>query len=156
MSLPAVVEFVKPTMDMVRAIAGDMREADRVEIAASHGQTPLSALEWGLKHSEFSVVVKVNGVECVMLGLVRREILSGVGVPWLLGANAVLKHRSQLLRCSPPIIEDMLKICPILYNHVHIDNIMSVRWLRWLGFTIDEPQPLGLKGELFSKFHKER
>jgi hypothetical protein len=32
---------------------------------------------------------------------------------------------------------------------------MSVRWLAWMGFTIDEPEPIGVNGEMFHLFHKE-
>lgn len=139
-----------------RAIAADMRDADAVEVMASHGHTPLGALLEGLRQSDYAAAVTADGVPIAMFGLVVTCRLTGHGVPWLLSSNAALQHKREFLVQSKPAVQEMLNICPMLSNHVHADNRVSIRWLKWLGFTIDDPQPTGINGELFHRFHLEK
>jgi hypothetical protein len=41
-----------------------------------------------------------------------------------------------------------------LINFVHTDNEKSIRWLRWIGFTIAAPVPFGIKQHLFHPFYR--
>jgi len=150
-----MIEFVKPTLEMVEAIAADMRDVDAAEVWASSHHTPLQSLMASWELSDFAAIATHNGEPLVMLGIVKRDILSGSGVVWMLGCNAVMKHRKQLLSETKPLIEEMLTICPRLCNMVHSKNTSSITWLKWLGFTIDEPVPYGYAGELFHPFHLE-
>lgn len=150
------VELVKPTVEMMESIAADMRSADAAEVMASHGHTPTQAIMEGWKLSQYSVVVMVNSEPCVIMGLVNWDLLSGSGVPWLLGTERALKYSREFFRLSPPVIDEMLTVCPRLFNYVHAENKISIKWLKWIGFTIDEPMPHGINGELFHRFHLER
>lgn len=151
-----MVNFRKPTPEAIKFIADNMRKEDAAEVWASGRYTPLEALELSMSRSHMSVIVYDDDTPLTALGLVLRGFLTGIGVPWLLSAEQALKHKREFLKLSPPIIEEMLDICPKLVNHVHIDNKMTIRWLRWMGFTIDDPAPLRTTDELFCKFHMER
>lgn len=150
------VKFVEPTRDLIDVIANDMRQDDVDEIWASNHHTPIEALMSGWEKSTLSTVVLVNDEPCVMLGLVIRDILSGNGVPWLLGTNNALKYKRQFFTQVPAVIDEMLSVCPKLYNYVHVNNTVSIKWLKWIGFIIDEPLPYGLDNEMFHKFYIER
>ena len=149
-------EFVKPTRELVEAIAADMRQADADEVWVSSHQTPIEALLEGWKASDFAVIVTVDGEPCVMMGLVIRDILTGAGVPWLLGTENALKYKRHFITQVPPVIDEMSSICPRLFNYVHTENKVSMQWLKRIGFTIDDPIPFGLDKELFHRFHLER
>jgi hypothetical protein len=151
-----MVEFVKPTEAAIQLIAADMRNADVAEVWASHHHTPLDALMKGWVLSDLSVIVECDGVPCTMLGLVVENLMTGAGTPWLLSSNHALKYKREFLLQSPPVIEQMLDVCPRLSNYVHVDNRVSIRWLKWLGFTIETPGPIGINKELFHRFHLER
>jgi hypothetical protein len=151
-----VVKFVKPTKELIEALAADMRQADVDEIWASNHHTPIEALTNGLAISDRCAVVTVDGEPCVMLGLVIRDILSGSGVPWLLGTEAALKHKRKFLTQVPAVIDEMLNICPRLFNYVHADNKVSIKWLKRVGFTLDDPAPYGRDKESFHRFYLER
>lgn len=152
----ANIQFVRPTVEMVEAIAADMRVADVDEVWASNHHTPIEALMKGWQQSDFVAVAVYHGEPLVMLGLVKRDVLTGTGLIWMLGSNAALKYRRDFFTKTPPMIDEMLTICPRLCNMVHNKNRDSIRWLRWLGFTIEDPVPHGPDNELFHKFHKER
>lgn len=152
-----MLKFVQPTMDMVSSIAADMRQADVEEVWASNHHTPLQSLKKGWQLSDFATVVLGDDDEpLVMMGLVKRDMLTGSGIVWMLGANRALKYRKEFLRQTKPVIDEMLTICPRLCNMVHSKNRNSIQWLKWLGFTIDKPEKHGPDNELFHRFHLER
>lgn len=149
------IKFIQPSIELIRMIASDMREADAAEVWASHRHTPEEALMKGWEMSDFSTVVTIDGVPCAMLGLVIHDILSDSGIPWLLGTDEALKHKRQFIKLVPDVISEMLEICGRLFNYVHAENKVSIRWLKRIGFTIEDSKPYGLGGELFHRFHLE-
>ena len=151
-----MIQWVKPTAELIESIAADMRPADAEEVWASHHHTPLAALTYGWDSSDFTTVAMCDGEPLVMIGLVKRDLLTGSGVVWMLGANRALNHKKEFFRQTKPIIEEMLNICPRLCNMVHSKNTNSILWLRWLGFMIDDPMPHGPDDELFHLFYLER
>lgn len=151
-----VVEFIKPDMELIRHIASNMREADQIEVWASHRHSPLQALMSGWKVSKLSAIISVNGDPCVMLGVASKTLLSDEGTPWLLGTNSAVKHARQFIDLVPPVINEMFTVYNRLSNYVHVDNLVSKRWLKRIGFELDEPEPYGITGELFHKFHLEK
>ncbi len=151
-----VVKFVEPTLDLIQVIADDMRQADVDEVWSSNHFTPVEALMTGWGNSHSSVVITVNDEPCVMLGLVIHDILTGSGIPWLLGTNNALKYKRNFFTQVPDVIDEMLDTCPKLFNYVHVDNKVSIRWLKRIGFTFDDPIPYGYNNELFHKFYLER
>ena len=150
------VKFLEPTYELIKAIAADMRQADADEVWASNHHTPIEALMDGWKISDRSVIVMVNDEPCVMIGLVIRDILSGAGIPWLLGTENALKYKRHFLTQVPAVINEMLTVCPRLFNYVHVENTISIKWLKRIGFTLDKPLPYGRDNELFHKFYLER
>lgn len=150
------VEYLEPTVELVEEIARNMRQADIDEAWASDNLEPLPALMKSWKMSDYSVVISIDGEACVMIGLVRHDLLSGNGVPWMLGTDASLKHKKRFFTEVPDVIADMLKVCSKLYNYVHCKNRVSVRWLKTLGFIFEDPAPYGCEQELFQKFYIER
>lgn len=152
-----MIQWVKPTVALVKSIAADMRQADAEEVWASNHHTPIESMMKGWELSDVSTIaIDDNGEPLVMIGLVKRDMLTGSGVVWMLGADRAMKHKKEFFRQTKPIINEMLTICPRLCNMVHSKNTNSILWLKWLGFTIDEPIPHGPDDELFHRFHLER
>ena len=152
-----MIQWVKPTVALVESIAADMRQADAEEVWASNHHSPLESMMKGWELSDVSTVaIDDNGEPLVMIGLVKRDVLTGSGVVWMLGANEAMKHKKEFFRQTKPIIDEMLTICPRLCNMVHNKNTNSILWLKWLGFTIEDPIPHGPDDELFHRFHLER
>lgn len=152
----ANIEFIRPTESMIKSIAADMRQEDANEVWASNHHTPLESLTKGWDLSDFATIAMCDNEPLVMIGLVKRDILTGSGVIWMLGTNKSLNYRKEFLRQTQPIIDEMLNICPRLCNLVHSKNLSSIKWLKWLGFTIEEPIKHGSDNELFHRFYLER
>ena len=152
----ANIELVRPTKDGLKYIADNMRAADAAEVWASNRFTPYGALLVSVEASDHLAMVVADGEPIAVLGLKVHDILTGSGVPWLLGTESALKHKRQFFELSPPVIQDMLNQCPKLFNYVHTENRVSIRWLKWLGFEIEEAEPFGPEGELFHRFTMEK
>ena len=148
------VKFVKPNSDLVQYVANNMRQADRIEITASHGYTPIEALVKGVAISTLSSVALINDEPCAVFGLVVENIITGFGVPWLLGTDLIFKHKRDFVEHTRIGVDEMLEVCPRLENWVHCENVKSIRWLKSMGFTMSDPKPIGVNGELFMRFTK--
>ena len=144
-AMPASPEHIPP-------IAADMREADRREVWASHRHSPAQALECSLSHSELAWTCLVDGSPAFMWGVGRYGgLISTTGRPWLLGTPAVARVSREFLRQCPDYVARMHELFPDLENYIHAENRLSLRWLKWLGFRIDE-EPVFLNGEAFLRF----
>ena len=151
----SVVRLIKPTETAMKFIAANMRDEDLAEVIAA-GEEPLEALMNGLNNSSSSVlVVDDDDTPLTVLGVVPVCVLTGSGVPWLLSSKYALQHRKEFLILSPNIVQEMLDMYPRLFNYVHTENKVSIRWLKWMGFKIDSPVTLP-NGEQFHRFMMER
>jgi len=147
-----VVEFKKVTPELIQFIADNMRQADVDEVMAASNATPLQAIESGVEISDSTSVAVINGDIVAIMGVVKNSALTDNGVPWLLGTDYITKHYREFLGSSRAVLDAMISVCPNLVNHVYVKNTVSIRWLKWLGFNIEEAEPFGVNGELFHKF----
>ena len=147
--------IVPARVEHIPHVAENMREADRVEIRAMTRQTPYEALEQGLRDSSHVWAGTADDVPFCLFGVAPLTLLSGTGVPWMLGTDSVKMHARAFLRHNRPVVETMRKPYRRLENWVDARNVLSIRWLRWLGFTIEKPEPIGRDGELFHCFRME-
>lgn len=133
-------------------VADNMREADVREVWASSRFTPAQALETSLSSSTMAWTCLVDGIPTLMWGAARRGcILSETGVPWLLGTDSISRVSRAFVRHSRGYVARMQEEFPYLENHVHAENILSMRWLRWCGFLIDD-EPTVINQEAFFRF----
>lgn len=90
---------------------------------------------------------------CVF-GINRRTPLSSVGVPWLIGTDALEKHYRTFGKHSIEYTRLFERAFPQMENFVLAENLVTVRWLKWLGFAMDEPTPMGFANAPFIRFTK--
>lgn len=146
----AVVEIIPARASHVRVIAARMRQADRDEVAASSGRSPLAALSYSFRRSAICMTGLIDGRPEVMFGVADLNILAGVGSPWLLGTDAVEENAVAFLRGSVEWRGQLLQRYQVLRNFVDVRNVASVRWLGWLGFQFYDP--VMIRGHEFRLF----
>lgn len=153
-----IAEIRKATIEDAQAIAANVREADRREIWASHMMTPLEAMEYGLKHSEFALTGLADGVPVCMWGGVRASLIMSVGVPWMVTARALEQGEvaAAFIRRCKKSLQRFLKRYDILVNYVDARNYRAIRWLKYMGFTLQDARPYGFYGLPFHKFEMRR
>ena len=150
-----MVNFAKPTDLLLEKMTLNLRESDIKEVKASHDYTPREALIRCWNNSDFCTMVVDTGEPFVFVGISVVNVSTGLGASWMLSTNGIYKNKEYFLDNAPNVITEMLSICPRLVNYVHHENVKSIRWLSSLGFTIEDPVPYGVSGDLFHKFHME-
>lgn len=133
-------------------IAPRMRKADVDEIKAASGKSPREALEFSLDRSNEAWALIYDGKPAAMFGVGWISILNGMAAPWLLGTDVVQDHYRHFLRGSRWWFARISSGYDVLTNIVDDRNDVSKRWLEFLGFTLDEPQIMGVERRLFRKF----
>jgi hypothetical protein len=148
--MAADIQIVPARAAHLRSIARRMRQADREEVSAASGRSPAGALVYSLRKSAVAWTVLIDGRPECLFGVGDVNILAGVGCPWLLGTDAVEKNYRAFLRGSVDCRDQLLSMYPTLRNFVDARNVVSIRWLRWLGFRLLDP--VEIKGHEFRLF----
>lgn len=144
-----ILEVVPATPLHVRLLAPHLRNADRVELEHGSGETPTGALTRGLAvSSESFTVLAPEGPICIF-GICPVE--GGAGV-WLLGSDGIKTHYREFARRSRGIWEALARRYGTLYNLIHPENKLHLRWLQWLGAEFGDPCPHPISGEPFVPF----
>jgi hypothetical protein len=125
---PALTARISKAAD-AKALAPNLRKSDLKELSVE----PEAALLGGLAGTCFTVF---EGEEPIcMFGTVAHSHVSDAGIVWLLSSDRLLAHRREFLRATPAVLAAFHSRYPVLMNHVHVENDVHVRWLRWAGFT---------------------
>jgi hypothetical protein len=151
-----LIEIVPAAMDHVAPIAARMRPADVAEVLASSNRLPHEALMFSLSRSSICWTALVDHRPEVMFGVADLNVLTGLGAPWLLGTDAVERNYRLFLRQSLSWREQLSQRYAVLRNFVDDRNEVSKRWLAWMGFTLFDPIPVGVNGEMFRMFELRR
>lgn len=78
---------------------------------------------------------------------------------WLLGTEgltATRERRLQLCKEGRGWVEHCLRrVGGPIWNDVFAGNTDSIRWLKHLGFTVEQPRPMGMSAALFCRFWRK-
>ncbi len=139
----------------VAVLVRNMREHDKMEVNAATHMGLRNAVQTSVIMSTYSKTGLVNDELVCMWGVCPISLLSGSGSPWMLGTDLIKKKQRIFLRRSKPWLDDIRKDYRYLENFVDARNTLSIKWLKWLGFEMDEAEPYGIHGEPFHKFTME-
>lgn len=152
-----VKEFIrKATQDDVEFLIANVRPEDIEELNALDGSDVRSSLEETPNLIENSEVWEVEGKVVCLFGVTPVEELEGVGVIWMLATREFNKYSRLFPIRSKEVIADAIRRFDYIFNYVHTKNQKSVNWLRWLGFKMNDPEPIGHTGELFTRFEMSK
>jgi len=148
------------TMEHAEKLAPIMNEDDKRELWASNHSTPLESLLLGVEYSvEKVTMIGAKGEIIAMLGVVpefKPDATTNQGIIWALGSPHQFKYSRQFLKMSKNILEKWLQKYSYLENFVDVRHTRSIRWIRWLGFTIGRVELLGPDAMPFFHFYQRR
>jgi hypothetical protein len=113
-------------------VAATMRAADRDE-AALFALSPLDGLRASVEASTESYTVELDGTPAAIFGLAPA---GGKGAPWLLATDAFPRGGMAVARRARWMVQRWSKMTP-LENWCAPRNAIAIRFLEWLGFTIE-------------------
>ena len=133
--------YVRPAvLADVLQLAPKMRKADREEIRASNGSSPLEALVVPFtyeKSRNYTIIGTVNEGIMGMFGVAPTKDPE-YGVAWLLSSENLFKHTKQFIKECPYWVSQMSEGYTYIYNWVDRRNWKSLKWLQYLGFEAKE------------------
>jgi hypothetical protein len=130
-----------------------LRAIDVREIGAVSGRSPKAALISGVRGSEYCKAGVADGEVVCIYGVRRVSALDDECVIWMLGTDELPKHAVRFIRgCSAEVVS-MVQQFKLVENWCHAENKTTIRWLKWLGFKIEEAAPYGRKNEPFHHFY---
>ena len=146
-----MIERHSVTKQALAFIAENMRQPDREELWASAGLQPAPALRISVAISD-AFVWTDKGVPFAAAGVSGETSITGVGVPWLLGTDAIERWPRRVAFIARRQLRDWQQRFDRLENHTHVRNIAMIKLLEKLGFSIEDAKPWGRYGEYFHRF----
>lgn len=140
---------VASVIDALEA-ANNLRKADIEEMLALGYENPTEALTGAIAYSEICYVDTIDGSPEAFMGVLED------GCIWCVTTDEYINnHTKRFIALSKDLIEILQIKYETLWNHVYINNTKHIRWLRRMGFTLEDPKPYGSKGNLFIKFTRK-
>lgn len=146
-------QIVETEPHHVAELVRTMRQADQEE-QRGLGMTPPDMLAFSLRSSLWIRTALVGGDVAAIWGL-GGGVMDPRGIPWLLTAAPIERLPVTFLKVSRRIVAEMLDHKPHLSNFVAADYNAAVRYLKILGFRMEEPQPMGPEGKMYRLFWME-
>jgi len=152
---------VEASIDDIPAVAARLRPGDLREIAACgfQEQDAETAIRTSMALSPLICLTgMMDDTPAAMFGVAAAGLLSTSGRPWMLGTDIIDLPAAQraLLAFSRQVADLMRRHYDYLENYVDTRYTAAVRWVRWMGFTLEPPVPYGIHGELFHRFWWKR
>ena len=121
-------------------LAPKMRIADREEILASHGKTPLESLVIPFTYEKARSYTIIGTAKEGVIGMFGGAPTKDpeYGIAWLLSSEDLFKHTKQFIKECPYWVSQMSEGYTYIYNWVDRRNWKSLKWLQFLGFEAKE------------------
>ena len=151
------VNFKLADMEDVKAMCKrGLRRADELEALRMGETDPYQALAEGVRESDVALAAYTkHGIACIV-GVYKDSLIGDDAMIWLLGHQDLEKYAVRFLKESRRVLAQFLTDYKLLENYVDADNALTLRWLEWLGFTVDRDKPIKtVMGHPFYRVWKE-
>lgn len=128
-----------------------LRQIDRIEAYELTAMTSQAAIEMTARLSDGVTTCLIDG-EIGAIGGVTRPNYLGVGLPWVVATDAMSKAPTLAWLGALRGLHAAAHRYRVLEGFVRPDNEDALKWLRRLGFEIDEPAPVGAFGLPYCRY----
>jgi len=142
----------RATYEDCLTLAPNLRQEDKDEVWAGSGLLPEEALIMSLYSCPETYVAILNEEVLCMFGCSPKDI-EGFGTPWLLGTDEIKVFSQEFLSVSKDIFNRTSAPYTFLSNTVWSKNPIHIKWLKWMGFTIDTTGIISPNNEVFFYFY---
>lgn len=153
-----MIKYKKASLEDYVFLFSNLKEEDKKEVLAN-GYTLKETVEATLKHTKRGIAAFKDDKLLCIFGYRQNGFLGGGAIVWLLGTKYFdatdYEIKREFLKQSKKTITKWRKKFFLLENYVDSEYEASIRWLKWLGFTIDEPAKNPVTGFYFNKVWME-
>ena len=148
-----MVKFTEPTQEQLLYIADHLKKDDYREIVGLSGRTCVrDNLLLCVRCSQWARVALFDGVPVAAFGVYPTNPFAKVGCIWMLTTEVTQRHKYYTGKKSRAGIQALLQDWDMLWNYVDAGNVQTIQWLKWMGATVGEPEPLPPYGCLYRYF----
>lgn len=153
MLVKSTYQFVrKPTEADIDFIIENVRLEDVIEMDELDGGNVKEALHETPDIFNNAYVWEKDGKVMCIFGVNPLKEHDGVGVIWMLATKFFDEHSMAFIHACKEVVADMIDKYEYVFNYVYSENRKSIKWLKWLGFDVKDPEPIGHKGANFHRF----
>lgn len=139
------IAVLPATLEHADHIGRHLRAIDALELALVRpDNTPHQSVLNSLTASTWAEAVLVDAQPAIIYGVVPSSV-PGVAIPWMVATEAIHRISRAFVKGSAEKVACMHTAGAFLMNRVHHDNTLSIRWLKWLGFKVEDT-PCGPNG----------
>ncbi len=133
-------------------LAQHLRPGDLREIAAL-GVSPRTAVMESVRASDRVWTAFHEGKPMMIFGVADPVFNPSPATIWALGTPECSRYKREMLRVGRAVVRNLLRSYPEMDNWCDARYSESVRFVRHLGFTVDQPREWGGNGEPFRHLH---
>ena len=137
----------------IKAMRGKLRYEDFLELKRRSGDDPYKVLVHSYRSSEVAYTGLVDGEIACVFGVAQSSLIGSQAQIWLLSTEVMMKAPVAVARKTRNELTRLLVVYDYLDNYVDASYARCIRWLKWLGFTVEAPQRLGVNGAEFCHFY---
>lgn len=130
----------------IKELAETMQQADKDSVWATGHLLPEQAIRISLEKAEESRTFLIGDRVAAIVGVGKGSLLCESRAAWMLGSKIIIKHPRQTMYESKQWIDTNIERYKVFRNYVDARHTRSIRWLKWLGFTIYPAEPFGVDG----------
>lgn len=146
------IKFVEANKEYADYIADHLKATDYIEVVGLTGRDTRRAVASCVRCSEWSRVCLIDNEPAVIFGVEVTDPINNVGCIWMLTTELTQKHKLFIGRETKKYIRKFMEHYTMLFNYVDNGNDFTLRWLRFLGAKIYDPEPAGIYGFLYRRF----
>tara|TARA_Y100001937_G_scaffold128851_1_gene209094 strand:+ start:6511 stop:6993 length:483 start_codon:yes stop_codon:yes gene_type:complete len=138
---------VEANISHIKHLVDNLRDADLKEVKCFVDDVKIAFTAALFQDDLTYTVLDNNNLPYVMFGAGTNNKEHYI---WMLGTYDVEKHKRVFTRHCREWVNYLVKKYGKVYNYVHVENKLSIKWLMWCGATFDEP--FEFNGNMFRKF----
>ncbi len=132
----------------------DIRFDDLREMQASSTRSPIETLKIGVNQG--CSYLELSDQPCALFGCDPFLFDENIGIPWLIGTNAIQKNTREFMRLSHEFVEMWQQDYDLLFNYCDKRSETSIRWLTKLGFEFTGEEIHKILDLPLLKFQREK
>lgn len=132
------IDIIDATEEHVKTLVDNIREPDRVECEVLGGNIE-HMIKYSVDKSISAKAFVVNGDLVCIFGIGKINLLGGAAHPWMLATDDINKYWFSFVRRSIEVVNKWKTEHKWMQNFVHVENDLSIKWLKWLGFKFKKP-----------------
>ena len=146
----------KTTEEHMEQLSHTMQKEAQREVWNSAALSPREAINSSVNKTNYPLTFLADNKVVCIFGFGEASPLSMVAYPWMLGSYLLPKHYREFARVSKNCFQYIKDNYTSSKGYVDEDFTSSVRWLKWLGYTIHPAEPFGVYNHPFHLFTWEK